>query len=275
MRNVFVSLQQDDWKAREVCEFIRGKLERIGYQLYFAKEVTSPRGTPPTEQIKSAATIIAFLREGAPEVLFELGYAYALGKRVLVVADRSLPLPLDLRNVATIDYSSSPTEVGFDILSTFESTESTGWDVAIDLPLTLGAMLRLKRERPEAFEALPEYQLLHLLQATFARQGFGVEESRGMSEYGFDLKLTTPDGRQAMIVELKKYNPNSKVSISAVQQLLGALHAYDARKAVLICTSDFTPSARAFAENYHDELVLWTTDELEKLDAGELSLEFD
>jgi restriction endonuclease Mrr len=54
--------------------------------------------------------------------------------------------------------------------------------------------------------------------------------------------------------------------------LLGAVFAYEAAKGLLICTSDFTDSARGFAERHSDKILLWTTGDLEQFAKGQLSV---
>jgi ubiquinone/menaquinone biosynthesis C-methylase UbiE len=54
------------------------------------------------------------------------------------------------------------------------------------------------------------------------------------------------------------------VGRASVQQLLGAAHAYEDSVALLICTSDFTDSARDFATRQSPRIRLWTLQELER-----------
>jgi restriction endonuclease Mrr len=74
-----------------------------------------------------------------------------------------------------------------------------------------------------------------------------------------------------MLVEIKKRNPNSRISISSVQQLLGAAHAYEDSAALLICTSGFTDSAREFAMRQSPRIRLWALPELEQFAQHRLS----
>jgi HJR/Mrr/RecB family endonuclease len=92
-----------------------------------------------------------------------------------------------------------------------------------------------------------------------------VVEWRG--EYGYDF-AATDRWNQRLLVEVKKRNPNSKISISVVQQLLGAAHAYGDGPALLISTADFTESARRFAGAQGGRVQLWTIEELSRFSQG-------
>ena len=57
------------------------------------------------EGIRESAYVIADVTEGGPNVYFELGYAEALGKTVIVVAEEGTELPFDARDLPTIFWS--------------------------------------------------------------------------------------------------------------------------------------------------------------------------
>lgn len=52
-------------------------------------------------QIKSAALVIADLSEPSPNVYYELGYAEALSKPLIVTAKKGIKLPFDVADIPT------------------------------------------------------------------------------------------------------------------------------------------------------------------------------
>src|SRR5689334_7947803 len=101
MKTILFNFAHDDFRAREVLISARGKLERLGY------EALSPLDHPTAgqewvhssmEMVKRASVIIAFLTERNSNVLFETGYAFGLGKNVILVSDM-FTLPFDLQTV--------------------------------------------------------------------------------------------------------------------------------------------------------------------------------
>jgi HJR/Mrr/RecB family endonuclease len=264
MKKVFLSFSRDDLKAREVLSLLRGKLEAIGYATVAAGEdVSDPSElNSASDSIKGASLIIAFIGEQAPDVLFDVGYSFGLGKKVILVANMAGRLPTDLRSVVAIDYRLAPTEVTFEILRQVDKFETAGWTDDIVAPESLQEMLILKQRQPQMFELISNHDFEEAVKQAFANRGLVVSEADREEDYGFDFRLTDPQDNRTALVEVKKYNPNSKVSISAVQQLLGAVHAYRASAAILICTSDFTDSARGFAAAYGAPVHLWTTPQL-------------
>lgn len=264
MKTILFTFAYDDFRAREVLSSARGKLEHFGY------EALSPLDLKPgedwahstTDLLKRASAVIAFVTERSPNVLFETGYAYGLGKNLILVSDMST-LPFDLRTVAAIDARSSPAEISFEIVRQVNRFESSGWQPETALPNNLREMLEASVHRPELFELVDREAFERAIVTEFATQGFAVDFPQGSQESGFDMRLRDISHR-SMLVEVKKLNPNSKVSISSVQQLLGATHAYEDSAALLICTSDFTNSAREFALRQSSRITLWSLAELKR-----------
>ncbi len=262
MKTIVFTFAYDDFKAREVLSSARGKLEHLGY------EALSPLDLKPgddwahstTDLLKRASAVIAFVTERSPNVLFETGYAYGLGKNLVLVSDMST-LPFDLRTVAAIDARSSPTEIAFEIVRQISRLESSGWQPETELPKTLHEMLDASIQRPPLFELVSREAFERAIVAEFARQRFEVDFPQGSHESGLDMRIRD-SARRSMLVEVKKSNPNSKVSISSVQQLLGAAYADGNSAALLICTSGFTNSAREFAIRQSSKIALWSLAEL-------------
>ncbi len=264
MKTIFFTFSYADYRAREVVASARGKLEHLGYETFCLLDLKpgdeSEQST--TEMLKRASVVISFLNERSSNVLFETGYAYGLGKHLILVSDVST-LPFDLRTVAAIDARSSPSEIAFEIIRAVSRLESSSWQPNIDVPANLRGMLEASVHRPELFELVSRDAFEKAIVEEFTSRGFGVDFPQGSHESGFDMRVHDPT-RRSMLVEVKKLNPNSKVSISSVQQLLGAAHAYEDSAALLICTSDFTNSARAFASRQSAKILLWSLPELKR-----------
>ncbi len=266
MKQVFFSYSQDDLKAHEVLASVCSKMGTLGYE-------TTPPAEPAagsilenetSERVKRASLVVAFLNEQSSHVLFEVGYSFALGKKLILVADLAGGLPFDLRSVAAIDYRLGTTEIAFEIMRRIDALEGTTPRSETELPIELGPILTASKQRPEVFEKVSNQAFEIAVRGAFVERGFIVEDANPEADHGFDFRLRDQAGEKSVLVEVKKHNRNSKVSIAAVQQLLGAVHAYRDSAALLICTSDFTASARGFASTQRDAMRLWTLAELEE-----------
>jgi hypothetical protein len=270
MKTILFAFSCDDHKAREVLSSVRVTLANQGYEALSTTELRpgDDWSKSSTEMIKRASAVIAFVNERGSNVLFEIGYAIGLGKNVLLVSDMS-DLPSDLRTVSAVDARCSPTEIAFEIVRQVSRFEAHGWHMEAKLPDSLQEMLEARSSRPEVFELVSRLHFERAIAQEFTKQGFEVEVAQG-AEFGYDFRLRDNRGR-SMLVEVKKLNPNSKASISTVQQLLGAVHAYEDSSALLICTSEFTNSARDFASRQSERIVLWSLDELRRFVSREIS----
>src|SRR5687767_12158610 len=135
MKTILFTFTYDDYRAREVVASASGKLEHLGYEALSSLDLKpgDESAQSTTEMLKRTSVVISFLNERSSTVLFETGYAYALGKHLVLVSDMST-LPFDLRTVATIDARSSPTEIAFEIVRQVSRLESSSWQPKIDFP---------------------------------------------------------------------------------------------------------------------------------------------
>ena len=79
----------------------------------------------------------------------------------------------------------------------------------------------------------------------FERLGYkGVRQTAASGDQGADLLCVSPEGKQAVIQTKRWKGP---VGNSAIQEVFGALHYYDAEIAFVITNSSFTQAARALA----------------------------
>jgi hypothetical protein len=271
MKNIFVTYNSSDAKAEDIMMSLSelGEGESARLSTPFDVQYIFPRDARESafERIKRASLVIAILGDQAANVLLDLGYALGMGKAVILVADSNSDLPFDLNEIQYVDYRRPKGEILEQIVVAVEKLAIT---IEPDFPLELKTMLALRLDQPERFERIPASIFEAAVTNEFGRRGHMVESINSKEAYGYDFRLRRSTGD--ILVEVKKNSINSKVSIGAVQQLLGGVFAYDATRGILICTSDFTDSARGFAERHPDKLLLWTTHDLEQFVHGQLSI---
>jgi len=261
MKTIFCSCDPFDRKARDIAEGIRLNSHYFGWAFI----PYSPQSVPSIsesifEHIKQASLVLAIFGERSPNVLLELGYALGLGKQVIIVADLTSGLPFDLAAIQAVDYRMPVEDIWTKVLKFLEKSPAEGR--ASDVPPDLRSMLQLKVAFPERFDQLTYEAFENALKRAFAEKGYEVEIADLESDYGYDF--TIKRARETALVQIKKNSLNGKVSIAAVQQLLGAIHASEVPKALLITTSEFTDAARGYASRHSSELVLWTAQDLVK-----------
>lgn len=91
----------------------------------------------------------------------------------------------------------------------------------------------------------------------FEKMGFSVKSTKVTGDGGIDLVAVNsqPVYKGKYIIQCKRYSIDNKVSEVAVRDLYGVVNAEDANKGILVTTSDFTKSARTFADGKPIELI--------------------
>ncbi len=98
------------------------------------------------------------------------------------------------------------------------------------------------------------------LAAYFAERGYKTEITPTTGDYGADLVLRSKT--ECIVVQAKRWN--SKIGVSAVQEISTARHFYGASSALLITNSSLTRSAKELARRAN--VTVWERDTLfEKL----------
>lgn len=74
------------------------------------------------------------------------------------------------------------------------------------------------------------------------------------------------------VVDVKKYNRSSKVSLSVIRTFLGVMVENNVNKGIIISSTEFTRSALNFVENLEQQIVLLSLQDLLKLDGDFMSV---
>lgn len=92
-----------------------------------------------------------------------------------------------------------------------------------------------------------DYEIL--LSEILKTQGFDVLLGPGRNDGGIDITLLQRDpiGDLVTLIQAKKFAPENKIDLTAVQALFGAQMADGAQKAMFVTTSSYAPVAKRFA----------------------------
>ncbi|MBS0204490.1 MAG: restriction endonuclease [Planctomycetes bacterium] len=212
--------------------------------------------------IKRADVVVAHLRGGltTSNVMLELGYSIGAGKHVILLAEDSSGIPLDLASVPVIVAREMGPWLVEDIVTAIQEFARKGdrrdrdYATARDhLMAALNDPDVLEQISPVAFESLVG-NLLHTL-------ALDAEMLPERSDSGFDILLRFENRITAAVV-VKKYASQGRLGIADVQRLVGACVVAEIQHAFMITTGGFTSSAREFAARSPVGVHLLTLGEL-------------
>jgi restriction endonuclease len=211
--------------------------------------------------INKCDLFIAILKDNNPWQYFELGYAIASSKKVLIVADYDIEIPYPLKNYQFLRTGLDSSNSIFDIIRYLEKLRfgENKESEPINTLEEFNSLLEIDRQTIDKVSG-PEFELL--IAKFFESKGFNVKQADSTSDYGFDLIINNYEGHNKTIVEVKKYNRNSKVSVNTIHQVFGTMNICEADHAIIITTSDFTSSAKDFAQSFPGKLELWNYETL-------------
>lgn len=264
MKSVYISTNHN--YIDDILTFnVKLELEQFGFKLLNEGYSSYDQNNSPEYYINKCDVFIAILKYTEPEIFYEIGYASALSKKIIIISNLSEEIPRFLKNYPFINAESYSLNIGFQ-LTQLLNTMKFDSNLSFKFPNDLRDFIEMNRSNPQIIEILTEKEFEQLVFNHFKfNTDFNPEEFSGTQEYGYDIILTNYKGFSKTLVEIKKYNSNSKVSINVIQQLIGAMSLYNADHGILLTTSAFTLSAKDFVESLPYKIELWDLDYLERV----------
>lgn len=258
MKKIYISSS-----LKHIDDFLSFSLKRelieMGYEVlnkesdeYFFDESKAT----PEYLISQSNVFIAIIKEKSPFVFYELGYATALGKKVLIISESEFDLPSSLRKYNYIRFDSGISNSMYNVISFLQNTNIEEKQIRNEIS-NFKDLITTFKENSQIIDRVSGPEFEDFIFNYFITNGVNVEKPNSSTDYGFDFILRNWKGFSKTIVEVKKYNRNSKVSVNTIQQVVGAMNIYEANHAIIITTSEFTASAKEFANSMTKKIELW------------------
>lgn len=266
MKRVFISYSYQDSEARQFANFLINSLPNIGAEpIVFSEAIEAGDNWQMsiTEQINKSSIFICFIERENPNVMFELGYALAKNKKIILVGDFR-NLPADLRNMIYVPREAHPYEVLKHVEKYLSSkdVQLSFYEPDLNHPKhTIGMLL----DRPELLDSFEPREFEKLVMQWFSMRGYNVEQTTVTRDYGYDL-LVYPFRGDRAVVEVKKYKSKSQVPLAVIRQLVGSMALERIPCGIIVSTAPFTKSAYFFVQDIDPVIFLWTLDDLVKMD---------
>lgn len=241
--------------------------------------------------IHKCTIFIAILNKPEQNVYYEIGYAAALAKEIIIIANSEEILPysakkfpfiktdfltpnyisnlLSIVNNSSIDNQNLLTKY-HNLISQLDTKELlyNYFDIGLNFNkkklFNLKDFLKVYKTFPQILESVSE-KTFESMVFRYLKINHSINSRiiASKKDSGYDLELEEYKGHKKTIVEIKKLNSNSKVSINIILTLANAMELHNAECGILITTSTFTNSARDFAKSLHKKIELWDLSYLE------------
>lgn len=258
MKNIYISSS-----FKHVDDFLTFTLKRdlieMGYEVVNKESDESffdESKATPEYLISKSDVFIAIINEKSQFVFYELGYATALGKKVLIISESEYDLPSSLKKYNFIRLDSGMSNAIYNVNNFLQKTNIEERSISENISNFKDLIINF-RENAQIIDRVSGPEFVEFIFNYFRNTGADVYRPNTTTDYGYDFILRDWKGFPKTIVEVKKYNRNSKVSVNTIQQVVGAINIYEADHAVIITTSEFTASAKEFASSMTKEIELW------------------
>lgn len=214
-------------------------------------------------QIYNADIVIAVDLKN-PSVLFELGIASGNSKKIIIMERDESEIPSFLKDFYYLRWKDSMflgEKIDHFIRTQIKSTIKPSTPREFN---NLRDLMSASSDSISALDNLSPKDFESLVFDFFNSKGYNpINSTKNSFDYGYDIILTNYLGYNKTLVEIKKYSSNQRISITPIQQLLGAVMAYKADHSILVTSSGFTSSAISFSNKIESNKVeLWDFDKL-------------
>ena len=119
-------------------------------------------------------------------------------------------------------------------------------------------------EKPEHFLKLDWWDFQVLVYEALRGLGFRAELGPVSGDGGIDIKMFQRDplGDVLTAVQVKRYRPDRKIKLEAVQALHGAKVAENMQNSMFVTTSDYFPSSKKFAARKNVSMQLYASSDV-------------
>jgi hypothetical protein len=264
MKHVFLSYSHDlDFALVDRVKLrLRGNTQFDIFDSFEAIEKGGKLMPQIASQIQRASIVVSFMSTTNPNVFYEIGLAIGAGKNVLAVGRDPEVMPGDLKLLPFVALSG---DIESDAVAIVERLQKL--QVREEQPRSQYSSVREKLETYWSdrvyFDSVSPMEFEELLFEWFALNGFNPQKPDQPAAYGIDIIACSPNDRSMIVVEAKKFNHQSRVSVKEVMALLGAATLMKVDKAALITSSSFTAAALEMAKRSPgSKLYLLTVDDL-------------
>lgn len=152
---------------------------------------------------------------------------------------------------STTNSDSEPIEPGNPIADEQDSTGSAGTS-AID-----GDRIESPAQLKAALQRMDAYEFEHFIGDLWERMGWQTEVSTAAADKGVDVTATkTSPYEQTLLIQAKRYGPNTTVGSPEIQQYASLRHQYHGvDKVLLVTTNGYTNQATELAEKLNVKLL--------------------
>lgn len=248
MKTVYIIADNQE----SISPYIHNSLLRYNIEIcanFFPKNEYYKNNDDVLNLIKRSSVVLVFSDRFTNNMAIEIGIAIALQKKIFIFADYINDIPYLLKDYAVFSSDKNYESYFNNILNELQKADKT---VVENEHSTL---LKLYSENNDIiyqvdakdFEEMV-YQLLITKNKNVTRDIY--------SNHGYDMVLN--DAGTEIIIEVKKLNKNSKVSINYIQQFFGILSAIKAEKGIFISNVEYTNSALEFTKMLDGKIELFT-----------------
>ncbi len=234
-------------RDRELVSSIVTLLREDGHTVFIATEL-SAGGNMLLEisaAIRSVDVLVAVVTAGNPNVFYELGLAAGASVPTLITAPVGELLPADLASVPYVQLTGDNLRDAQTIvrrtneLRGISPAQSTDFDSA-------EAALQAATQDPTVLESFSPHQFERLVMNLFKERGYIVFDTNTVAQMGIDFSIRSSLSTKRILVQVKKLNRQSRVSVETVRRLLSAVSTFEV-PLILVATSGYTAAALSLA----------------------------
>lgn len=262
MNSIFISFSYNDILARNIVDALKNSLLGSGIVLYPDScfwECGDDIRRSLIDVINKSNYVICIFDRSNPNTMFELGYALGKNKNVILIGEYG-DIPYDLKDFNYIKRSDNINEILIELNERLYSFAFPNKEIICYSEYRVNIQRAITEQ--DFLDKLSYQDFEKIIFEYLRAQNFNIEYPSSNRDTGYDFLIQELN----CLVEVKKFSRNSKISLSVIRTMLGALVEMNADKGIIISSSEFTNSAINFVRELKQKVILLTLQDLLKID---------
>ena len=240
MNSVFISCSYNDNYAKSMIEQLK-QASSDSIDLINDKQLLSNKEVDAFDPIKKCDFFICIFDRTNTNIMLELGYALGQNKDVILIGDFG-DIPYELRNYLFINKNEDINKVIMQIIEKTMKNKS-------DKKLKENYCFENKDElvvmkNTELINTMNYKEFEDVIFDYLIKKNPSINIIKSKKDTMFDFLIPSLN----CYIDIKKYNNNSKVSLSAIRSFLGLMIENNIKKGIVLSSVEFTLSALDFVK---------------------------
>ncbi|MCH5296702.1 MAG: restriction endonuclease [Ruminococcus sp.] len=267
MKSIFISYSYNDSYAKTLVDAIK-KMSTDNIILLNDSKDFVGTNFEIFDPINKCDFFVSMINRSNSNLMLELGYALGQNKNIILIGEHG-EIPYELRNYEYINKSEDLSKVILELHKRLDKNVIEEKRKEEDKEIKNNEIISIKNK--EIINTMNYREFENFVFTYLIDKNPSISIYKAQKDKQYDFSIPSLD----CFIDIKKYNNNSKVSLSTIRSFLGLMTENNVKKGIILSSAEFTLSAINFVKNIKNldyKIILLTLSNLLEIDGNLMSI---